>query len=97
VEWVARRGPGDRNFPLFWAAKEAERIGALDGTAVDRLVEAFARADPGVNREREARRTIESGRQAGQRAAAAGQRSAGRETDLLAPFARSPHRQLEAG
>jgi hypothetical protein len=66
VNWVAQRGPGDRNFPLFWAAKQAEQIGALDGGGVERLVDAFARADPGVNREREARRTIESGRQAAQ-------------------------------
>jgi Bifunctional DNA primase/polymerase, N-terminal len=77
VAWVSRRGPGDRNFPLFWAAKEATRLGVMDGAAVERLVDAFAIADPGVNREAEARRSIESGRKAAEREARPFDREAG--------------------
>ena len=31
VEWTAAREAGDRNFPLFWAAKQAALAGQLDG------------------------------------------------------------------
>jgi hypothetical protein len=85
VEWVAARGPGDRNFPLFWAAKQAALSGQLNPDAVERFVDALRRADPGVNRDREARRTIESAR-----------RNAEREASPH-PFAPGPQRQLEAG
>lgn len=99
ANWVARRGDGDRNFPLFWAAKQAELIGALDGASVERLVDAFARADPGVNREAEARRTIESGRQAARRESApqAIRPQHGSHQAAMRPFADTPQRQLQAG
>jgi hypothetical protein len=85
VEWTARRQAGDRNFPLFYAAKQAELAGQLDGAAVERLVDA-ARRSGLAGGEREARRTI-----------ASAQRNAGREASLPGPFARAPQRELEAG
>jgi len=59
VEWTASRQAGDRNFPLFWAAKEAHLAGQLDGDAVERFVDA-ARRSGLEGGEREARRTIAS-------------------------------------
>jgi hypothetical protein len=68
LDWYATsNGPGDRNFPLFLAAKYAERAGILHGGNVERLVGALGQADPSCNREAEARRTIESGRRSAQR------------------------------
>jgi hypothetical protein len=81
VEWTARRQVGDRNFPLFWAAKQAALAGQLDGAAVERLVDA-ARRSGLRGGEREARRTIAS---------------AQREAASLGPFARPDQRQMEAG
>jgi hypothetical protein len=81
VEWTASRQPGDRNFPLFWAAKQAALAGQLDGAAVERFVDA-ARRSGLEGGEREARRTIAS---------------AEREAATLGPFGRAPQRQLEAG
>jgi Bifunctional DNA primase/polymerase, N-terminal len=81
VEWTASRQPGDRNFPLFWAAKQAALAGQLDGAAVERFVDA-ARRSGLEGGEREARRTIAS---------------AEREAAALSPFGRPPQRQLEAG
>ena len=81
VEWTAVREPGDRNFPLFWAAKQAALAGQLDGAAVERFVDA-ARRSGLAGGEREARRTIAS---------------AQREAATLGPFARSPQTELEAG
>jgi Bifunctional DNA primase/polymerase, N-terminal len=81
VEWTAARKAGDRNFPLFWAAKQAALAGQLDGPAVERFVDA-ARRSGLAGGEREARRTIAS---------------AGREAAGLIPFARPPQRELEAG
>jgi hypothetical protein len=81
VEWTAARQAGDRNFPLFWAAKQAALAGQLDGAAVERFVDAAHRSGLRGG-EREARRTIAS---AQQEAASAG------------PFARTPQRQMEAG
>jgi hypothetical protein len=75
VGWTARRQAGDRNFPLFWAAKQAALAGQLDGEAVERFVDA-ARRNGLEGGEREARRTIDSA-----------QRSADREAR---PFAARP-------
>jgi hypothetical protein len=66
VEWTASRRAGDRNFPLFWAAKEAHLAGRLDGQAVERFVDA-ARRSGLEGGEREARRTIASARRHGDR------------------------------
>ncbi len=66
VEWVARREPGDRNHPLYWAAKQAALAGRLDADAVELFVDAAARAGL-AGGEIEARRTIASAsRKAGQ-------------------------------
>jgi hypothetical protein len=81
VEWTAARQAGDRNFPLFYAAKQAALAGQLDGAAVERFVDA-ARRSGLEGGEREARRTIASAR---------------REAASLHPFARTPQRELEAG
>jgi hypothetical protein len=81
VEWTAARQAGDRNFPLFYAAKQAALAGQLDGAAVERFVDA-ARRSGLEGGEREARRTIAS---------------AQREAASLHPFARTPQRELEAG
>jgi hypothetical protein len=81
VEWTARREAGDRNFPLFYAAKQATLAGQLDGAAVERFVDA-ARRSGLEGGEREARRTIAS---------------AQREAATLHPFTRPLQRELEAG
>jgi Bifunctional DNA primase/polymerase, N-terminal len=88
--WVAARQPGDRNFPLFYASKQAALSGLLDAEGVERLVEASLRSGLRGG-EREARRTIESGRRDAQRAEAihrAGEQEGPR------PF---PEREREAG
>ena len=66
--WVAAREPGDRNFPLFYAAKQAALSGQLDGAAVEGFVEAACRSGLRGGKA-EARRTIESGRRAAEREA----------------------------
>jgi hypothetical protein len=81
VKWTAARQVGDRNFPLFWAAKQAALAGQLDGAAVERFVDA-ARRSGLRGGEREARRTIAS---------------AQKEAASPGPFARTPQRQMEAG
>jgi len=74
--WLERRPPGDRNFPLFWAAKQAASQGLLDSGARDRLLEASLQS--GIRGgEQEALRTIDSG-------ARSAAQPAGR------PFARQP-------
>ena len=84
VEWTAARQEGDRNFPLFYAAKQAALAGQLDAGAVERFVDAALRSGLRGG-EREARRTI-----------ASAQRNASREA-APRPFAPAPQRQLEAG
>jgi Bifunctional DNA primase/polymerase, N-terminal len=81
VEWTAARQAGDRNFPLFYAAKQAALAGQLDGAAVERFVDA-ARRSGLRGGEREARRTIASAQQ---------------QAAALRPSAGPPHRELEAG
>jgi len=83
VEWTARREAGNRNFPLFYAAKQAALAGQLDGAAVERFVDA-ARRSGLQGGEREARRTI-----------ASAQRNAEREIRPVRPFA--AEREREAG
>ena len=80
ANWVAAREPGDRNFPLFYAAKQAALSGQLDGVAVEGFVEA-ARRSGLRGGEPEARRTIESGRRAAEREAWEPQRPFGREPE----------------
>ena len=82
--WVAARQAGDRNFPLFYAARQAHLSGQLDGSGVERLVDAALRSGLRGG-EREARRTIASAR-----------RSADREGGYLHPFGQAEP-QLEAG
>lgn len=59
VEWVARRQPGDRNHPLYWAAKQAALAGLLDVEAAEQFVGAALRAGL-AGGEPEARRTVAS-------------------------------------
>jgi len=85
--WVSRRQAGDRNFPLFYAARQAALAGQLDGEAEERLVDA-ARRSGLRGGEREARRTIASAR-----------RNAEWRPAEPRPFTRSPQpeHELEAG
>jgi hypothetical protein len=82
--WVAARQAGDRNFPLFYAAKQAHLAGQLDDDGVELLVDAAMHSGLRGG-EREARRTI-----------ASAQRSAGRDRGDGHPFGQA-QRQLEAG
>jgi len=91
ANWVAAREPGDRNFPLFYAAKQAALSGLLDGAAVEGFVEA-ARRSGLRGGEPEARRTIESGRRAAEREAWQPQPSFGREP----PGTKRRERQIKA-
>lgn len=77
VEFVAAGVPNDRNFRVFWAAKQAELHGLLDRAAEERLVDALLRADPSCDRSAEARRSIASGRRDAQREARPADREAG--------------------
>ena len=99
VEWTARRQAGDRNFPLFWAAKQAAMAGQLDGEAVERFVDA-ARRSGLEGGEREARRTIGSAQRSADREArpfVPALRPAGPEPAPPQPGpARAPQRQAEA-
>jgi hypothetical protein len=58
--WLSRRGDGDRNFPVFYAAKQLALAGQLDGAAKERLVDAALQAGLRGG-EREARASIASG------------------------------------
>lgn len=83
ARWLERRKEGDRNFPLFYAAKQAALAGLLDGPGEQRLLEASLRSGLRGG-EAEARRSIASGR-----------RAAAQEAPR--PFAAAPQRELEAG
>jgi hypothetical protein len=76
--WVSKRHEGDRNFPLFYAAKQAHLAAQLDHEGIERLVDASLQSGLRGG-EREARRTI-----------ASAQRSADREAR---PFARQRERE----
>lgn len=71
VNWVSTRPEGNRDFPVFYAAKHIEAAGLLNAANTERLVDAALRAGLRGG-EREARRSIESGRRAAQGVAEAG-------------------------
>jgi hypothetical protein len=81
--WLARRGPGDRNFATFYAAKQLALAGQLDAAAKNELLAAALRAGLRGG-EREARAAI-----------ASAERSAAREPGLpeRPPFGRTPQRE----
>lgn len=81
--WLSRRGPGDRNFATFYAAKQLAIAGQLDGPAKERLLAAALSAGLRGG-EREARASI-----------ASGERSAAREA--TGPERRSFVAEREAG
>jgi hypothetical protein len=81
--WLSRRGPGDRNFATFYAAKQLAIAGQLDGPAKERLLDAALSAGLRGG-EREARASIASG----ERSAAREATSPGRR-----PFDRAPERE----
>jgi Bifunctional DNA primase/polymerase, N-terminal len=60
ARWAAAREPGDRNFPLYYAAKQATLAGASAAEVRERLLDA-ARQSGLEGGDPEARRTIESG------------------------------------
>jgi hypothetical protein len=63
ARWLETRPPGNRNFPLFYAAKVAASQGLLDTRAREQLIEASLRSGLRGG-EREARRTLASGERA---------------------------------
>jgi hypothetical protein len=65
--WLETRPEGNRNFPLFWAAKLITAAGLMDTDAREQLITASLRSGLRGG-EREARRTVASG----ERAAASG-------------------------
>ena len=65
--WLEARPEGNRNFPLFWAAKLITAAGLMDSDVREQLIAASLRSGLRGG-EREARRTLASG----ERAAASG-------------------------
>ncbi len=63
ARWLETRPPGNRNFPLFYAAKIAASHGLLDPSTRAQLIEASLRSGLRGG-EREARRTLASGERA---------------------------------
>lgn len=63
--WLETRPEGNRNFPLFFAAKTAALAGFLDADTRERLIDASLRSGLRGG-EREARRTVASGERAAQ-------------------------------
>ena len=61
--WLETRPEGNRNFPLFWAAKLITAAGLMDGDAREELITASLRSGLRGG-EREARRTVASGERA---------------------------------
>jgi hypothetical protein len=61
--WLETRPPGNRNFPLFYAARIAATQGLLDTAAREQLIAASLRSGLRGG-EREARRTLVSGERA---------------------------------
>lgn len=64
TDWLETRPKGNRNFPLFWAAKRVTMAGLMDGRAREQLIAASLRSGLRGG-EREARRTLASGERAG--------------------------------
>jgi hypothetical protein len=63
ARWLATRPEGNRNFPLFYAAKVAAAHGLLDAAAREQLLAASLRSGLRGG-QREARRTLASGERA---------------------------------
>src|SRR5260221_9986629 len=84
-KFVSERQEGDRNFPVFWGAKQLAMSGQLDDAAVESLVDAALRAGLRGGR-REALRSIESGRRDALKSGGA----APREPERPAPFPPPP-------
>lgn len=63
VRWLETRPAGNRNFPLYYAAKVVASQGLLDADAREQLIEASLRSGLRGG-EREARRTLASGERA---------------------------------
>lgn len=80
ARWLETRPEGNRNFPLFYAAKVAASQGLLDGAARDQLIEASLRSGLRGG-EREARRTLASGERAA------------RQDGATRPFVTGPERE----
>ena len=98
--FVAEGVPGDRNFRVFYAAKQLELSGQLDGPAAESLVSAALRAGL-QGGEAEARRSIASGQRDAQRDGAQPQTAPdgrdGEQRPFRQPPARSDGREREAG
>lgn len=62
--WLEARPEGNRNFPLFWAARLTTAAGLMDSDAREQLIAASLRSGLRGG-EREARRTLASGERAG--------------------------------
>jgi hypothetical protein len=62
--WLEARPEGNRNFPLFWAAKLVTARGLMDSDAREQLIAASLRSGLRGG-EREARRTLASGERSG--------------------------------
>lgn len=71
--WLETRPEGNRNYPLFWAARLTATVGLMDAQAREQLIAASLRSGLRGG-EREARRTLASG----ERAAAAAEAPARR-------------------
>jgi hypothetical protein len=63
TRWLEARPEGNRNFPLFWAARLITAAGLMDSDARERLIAASLRSGLRGG-EREARRTLASGERA---------------------------------
>jgi hypothetical protein len=68
--WLESRPEGNRNFPLYWAAKLVTTAGLMDSDAREQLITASVRSGLRGG-EREARRTLASGERAGAACASA--------------------------
>lgn len=62
--WLEARPEGNRNYPLFWAAKLITAAGLMDSDAREQLIAASLRSGLRGG-EREARRTLASGERSG--------------------------------
>lgn len=64
TSWLETRPEGNRNYPLFWAARLITAAGLMDASSREQLVTASLRSGLRGG-EREARRTVASGEKAG--------------------------------
>lgn len=77
ADWLSKTTEGDRNFPTFYAAKQLELAGQLDGAAQERIVQAAVAAG------------LRGGAREARTCIASAQRSAARER-AARPFAGPP-------